>query len=294
MAMLRHRALAAPLLLLGISAVAQAHDTWLLPDTLRTRIGRHVHVGLTSGMGFPADDIAIQPARVVRAEARLAGVTRPLARPRAGKRALYYAWTPRVPGVATLVVALAPRALTMRPDLVREYLDEIDADSAVRAQWQPASPTTPWREVYEKHAKTFVLVEAAPEPSRPRSAPAADSGWREPTGLTLELVPLRDPTRLAVGDTLTLRVLHRGRPLAGFAVAARGETRAGAGHAGAGAASRAAYARSDTAGLVRVPLTSPGRWLLTGTYLRRVHEPSVDWRSDFTTLTLAVSERRMR
>ena len=280
----RHVVLTLVLALPMFAAVANAHDTWLLPSSLRTVVGRRVDFALTSGMAFPADDFAIKPARIAKASVRLGGRTTSLSGATSAPLALRYRWTPAVPGVATIAVALAPKALTLRGALIKEYLEEIDASPALRAQWtEPA--TTPWREVYTKHAKTFVRVDR-----RGRSASGMpglqmpegnDTSWATPAGLGLEIVPERDPTMVVAGDTLPVRVLYQGAPLADFSVGAEME------HAAAHAA-RLVFARTGADGRAMVPLSNPGRVLLKGTQLRRVHEADVDWRSDFTTLTIVV------
>jgi hypothetical protein len=272
------RVLTLAVLLCAVATAAQAHDTWLLPANLRVPVGREVRMGLTSGMAFPADDFAILPARVKRADVRLGGATRSLPAPRSGALALVYRWVPRTPGVATVAVSLAPRALTLRGALIEEYLAEIDASPAIRAEWTGSAP---WREVYTKHAKTFVRVDAATPPADAPDSSGRDTSWAQPCGLDLELIPALDPTRLRAGDSLPVRVLYRGRPLADFAVGAEAES----------GRAPVAFARTDGAGVARVALPVAGRWLLKGTQLRRVHERDVDWRSDFTTLTIAVAPR---
>lgn len=122
---------------LAVSATAaSAHDTWLLPASLRVPAGRPVALSLTSGMAFPADDFAIRPERVRRATVRLGGRSTPLAAPRSQRQALRYRWTPASAGVATLAVELAPRTLELEPDKIEEYFAEIvpEADpTALRA-----------------------------------------------------------------------------------------------------------------------------------------------------------------
>lgn len=262
---------AAVLVLSAVTATAAlAHDTWLLPSSLRVAPGRPVTLDLTSGMAFPADDFAIVPSRVVRADVRLGGASGPLAAPWSAPRALRYTWRPARAGVAAIVVELAPKTLTLAPDKVAEYLDEIDATPAVRAAWSAVPAPRRWRESYTKHAATFVRV----------GDPRGDTSWATPMRLGLEFVPDRDPTALRAGDTLPVRVLQHGRPLAGFAVGAR-----------AADAATSTFARTDSAGRARVVLTAPGRWLLAGTDLRRSAAPGLEWESDFTTVTLAVRPR---
>src|SRR6476661_2992581 len=88
--------------LLCLTGVAAAHETWLLPASMRVRAGETVALSLTSGMAFPADDFAIQPSRVIRAEARLGKRIEQLRKPKLGAMSLQYLWTPKTTGVAAI------------------------------------------------------------------------------------------------------------------------------------------------------------------------------------------------
>ncbi|GAC1657034.1 MAG: hypothetical protein NVS4B3_23260 [Gemmatimonadaceae bacterium] len=255
------------LLLLGITAGAFAHDTWLLPSSLRVPVGRAVTLNLTSGEAFPVDDFAIEPTRVVLAEARLGGVRMPLGKPRRTSLTLRYVWRPTRAGIAALALELAPKSLELSPPLVAEYLNEINAEPGIRAAWDRMPGPKRWRESYVKHAVTYIRV----------GAPRGDTSWKNPLGLALELVPERDPTELHAGDTLQVRVLRHGRPLGGFAVGAQRAS-----------VPTVAFTRTDSEGRARICLPSGGLWLLKGTDLQPASRPGLEWESDFATVTLAV------
>jgi len=259
--------------LLASATLAAAHETWLMPSSMRVAPGRTVELHVTSGMKFPADELPIDPTRVVRAEVRTAGIVERLRAPRATRLALRYRWTPRQQGVATISVALKPRTLELEPKLIEEYLTEIRADSSVRTQWNAVPAPRRWRETYTKYATTFVRV----------GKPGQDAKWDSPTGLDFEIVPQSDPTALSAGDALRIRVLLRGAPLTGFPVGARRE---------GGTAD--AFVTTDQTGLASVPLPKSGRWLLFGTHLKRANEPNLEWRSDFVTMTFAVARASNR
>jgi uncharacterized GH25 family protein len=254
--------------LLASATLAAAHETWLLPSSMRVAIGHTVELHVTSGMKFPANELPIDPTRVVRAEVRTGGNIERLRAPRATRRSLRYLWTPRAAGVATISVALKPRTLELEPKLVEEYLAEIRADSVVRAQWDSIPGPRRWRESYTKYATSFVRV----------GKPGQDSRWNSPSGLDFEIVPENDPTALSAGDALRIRVLLHGAPLAGFPVGARRE----------GGATDA-FVTTDVSGEASVPLPKQGRWLLFGTHLHRTNEPGLEWRSDFVTMTFGVA-----
>ena len=59
--------------LLVAAGLAAAHETWILPASMRVPVNKPVALDLTSGMGFPAEQATIDPKRVVKASARLGG-----------------------------------------------------------------------------------------------------------------------------------------------------------------------------------------------------------------------------
>jgi len=254
--------------LLSSATLAAAHETWLLPSSMRVATGQTVELHITSGMKFPANELPIDPTRVVRAEVRTSGYVERLSKPRATRRSFRYIWTPRQPGVATISVALKPRTLELEPKLIEEYLAEIRADSVVRAQWASIPAPRRWRESYTKNATSFVRVGKSGQ----------DSNWKSPAGLDFEIVPESDPTALSAGDRLPIRVFLNGAPLTGFPVGARRE-----------GGTAAAFVTTDASGRASVPLPKQGRWLLFGTHLRRTNDPGLEWRSDFVTMTFAVA-----
>src|SRR6267378_1904967 len=254
--------------LLASATLATAHETWLLPSSMRVAMGRTVELHITSGMRFPANELPIDPTRVVRAEVRTGGYVERLRKPRATRRSLRYVWTPRQAGVATISVALKPRTLELEPKLIEEYLIEIRADAVIRAQWDSIPAPRRWRESYTKNATSFVRVGKSGQ----------DLNWKSPAGLDFEIVPESDPTALSAGDALPIRVFLHGAPLTGFAVGARRE-----------GGSADAFVTTDASGRASVPLPKQGRWLLFGTHLRRANEPGLEWRSDFVTMTFAVA-----
>ena len=179
-----------------------AHDTWMLPAHAEAKAGDTMRLALTSGMAFPADETAIDGARVARGAVRLAGAEAPLTTQRKSEHALELEAVLAKPGVATLWLELHPRRIELDDEQVVEYLAEIGAEDSVRQRWQTMPAPRKWRELYAKHAKTFVRVGSAGE----------DRSWAQPAGMGLELVPEQDPTTLASGDTLRVRLLRDGAP----------------------------------------------------------------------------------
>ena len=254
-------------LFLLIALPAFAHDTWLQPRRSSVLPGTIAQLDLTSGDKFPTPEFALKPERVATARARLDGKTSDLSAPAPEKKSVEFRVALSNPGVAAIWLSLAPQPIQLKGGEVKHYLDEIDAPAAIRQAWASAKGSRQWREVYSKHAKTFVRV----------GQPKADNSWNQPVGLPLEIVPEKDPTSLRAGDEFPVRVLKNGAPLADFSL---GIVREGS--------SLRSFQKTDAKGHVAFKVGRSGRWLLRGTELRNSTKPATEWESDFTTLTFDV------
>ncbi|MEP6764596.1 MAG: DUF4198 domain-containing protein [Gemmatimonadaceae bacterium] len=248
-------------------SVLSAHDTWLLPSSLRTPVSKKVILSLTSGEAFPVDDFAIDPKRVTRANVRLAGKTTSLAAPVSGKVSLHFAWTPNATGIAAIAIELAPKTLTLTPDKIEEYFADINASTSLRATWDSVPKPKQWRESYTKHAATFVLV----------GEPANDSSWRQPLGMGFEIIPDVNPTTIKVGEVLRVHAVRAGKPVASLEVGFQYEND-----------KHVSFATTNAAGTAQMKMNRAGRWLVNATSLRRTHAKGLEWESDFATMTIAV------
>lgn len=252
---------------LSLATSALAHDTWLIPDQFNLAPKSTVTLDMTSGMEFPKLDAGPKPERVQSAQCRLAGKTFEITNKTAAPNSLQFKAELPDAGVATFWVKLPPRSIELKPEEVKEYLDEVDAPEALRKEWAEMKEQR-WRESYTKHQKTFARV----------GDPASDRSWAEPVGTFLEIVPEKDPTTLKAGDDFPVRVLKDGKPFADFSLNAvsagqpKGETR-----------------KTDADGRVTFRVDAGGRWLLRGTDIRRSKQPETDWESDFVTLTVEVN-----
>ena len=262
-----------PLILLVLSSIGcpvSAHDTWLQPRRTSVLPGTIAQIDLASGDKFATLDAAIKPDRISTARARLSGKTVDVQPGSPEKKSLELRVPLSDPGIATIWLSLAPKSIELNRKEVHHYLEEIDAPTLLTQAWYAGKASKPWREIYAKHAKTFVAVGRG-------SRTKADRSWSEPVGMPLEIVPEKDPTMLRAGDEFPVRVLRNGAPLADFSL---GIVREGK--------TNRAFVKTDVAGRAVFKLARAGKWLLRGTELRSSNKPGVDWESDFTTLSFEV------
>jgi uncharacterized GH25 family protein len=263
----KSRFLIAALIYGGFAASAVGHDTWLIADQTKTTPNTMITLDLTSGMAFPALDVAPKRERVGNASCRLAGRIFEISDISAGEKSLQFKTKLLAEGIATFWIKLPQRTIELKPEQVKEYLDEVSAPDALRQEWNKMKEPRRWRESYTKHPKTFVRV----------GNPASDQSWNEPVGMFLEVIPEKNPTALRARDDFPVRVLKNGKPFADFALNAvsagetKGQTR-----------------KTDADGHVSFPMSKAGRWLLRGTDIRKSDRPNIDFESDFATLTVEV------
>jgi len=262
--MKRHRSLLAVATTLVMALAVSAHDTWLVPRVPTVQPGVDTSLVLTSGMSFPKIDTSINPDRVDVARCRLNDKVEELSERTTQPHALSLGVKFKDSGIATCWAELKPRQLELTPSQVEEYFKEIDATPAVRQAWGVMTGPKRWREVYVKHAKTFIAAGSK-----------KDNSWSEPVGMSLEIVPESDPTSLRASDDLVVRVVKDGRPFKDFRVGIVFEGN-----------KDISFQTTDDNGRAKFRLERAGKYLLRATDLRQSTKPDLEWESDFTTLTI--------
>jgi len=206
-AVLRYWAL---FLALTCSTPAWAHDFWLQP--LRYKIAPGAADPMTIQVGHAqfrtrwSGDLE----RVVQFEAIGPGDRsdlRTALKPNPERDAVL---TFASPGVQMLVFQSNHAKSNLPSIRFNDYLKAEGLTPALDLRARTKTMDSPGREIYSRCAKALIAV-GAPNPQTQRQV-------TKPVGLPLEIVPLRDPYDLGVGQQLPVQVLYQGRPLPGATV----------------------------------------------------------------------------
>ena len=285
---------ASALLLLGTAGVLAAHDFWIVPDAFQIAAGGTLELRGQTSTRFPTSTSPVSPERV--AEARLVGASSDerLTDLSIHGKSLLIRHRPRVSGQYIVAVGLASRSARTTPERLQRYIAlEGAPELAERYHHEGAYPKTDSvTQLSAKFAKTFVQVGR-------RGAPA----FARTVGHLLELVPTTDPARLRVGDTLVIRLLYRGQPVAGA------HLRAGASPPGVtatteptpgsvpdstsgGREGKDISAVTDPGGVARLPLGEAGLWNVRTLHAAPAPGASGDqWEVYFATAVFSVASR---
>ena len=263
-----------------LPAAAQAHDTWFqaLPAS-----GGAPLLALGTGSRFPVQESGIGVEYLARqgctvqapgtgANAPKRRSVQPVIQPMKPLRNMANALVLRGPAQAqSCWVQLVPLEIELQPDNVLIYLQEVQADAALRAAWALIQQRgLPWKERYTKHARIDLRGNAA-EPLRTDMSTGTGPGM----GSDMDM----DIVRAAAADgAFSFRVIRDGLPLPGLAVEFVSDK-----------LPLGIWRRSDEQGLVSLPTLPPGRWLVRAIDLRLSTVRPDEWESRFVSLAFDVS-----
>jgi uncharacterized GH25 family protein len=246
-----------------------AHDLWLIPPEAPVS-GKPAVVRVNSGDRFPESEHAPDPANFARL--RLInpdgndGQLKPC-----GTKELsgLTSFTPETPGIYRIGVETKPKLIQLNADKFNEYLVSDGLPHIYRLRFAEKTLDQPAKERYSKSPKALVRVgDGKGDPCREM-------------GLPLEIVPLRDPFSRKVGDTLPIRVLFRGKPLA--------EANLGWDRPGRGERPRGTV-RTDDKGEASIPIVQTGLMTIRLTHMTRPKNVDYEWESFWTSLTFRLPE----
>jgi len=173
------------------------------------------------------------------------------------------------PGTYVIGASLSPRQIALSGEEFNSYLKEDGIPDVLNARTLNGELGTAVRERYQKHVKAVLQV------GETRTAAFATV-----FGYPAEIVPLTNPYAIRVGDTLAVRTLLDGTPVANQLVLAGGERE--------GQKIDETWDRSDSAGVVHFRLTSAGKWYIKFIHMVPVTGDSVNYESKWATLTFQV------
>ncbi len=268
--------LLAPAVLLmafGWSVPAAAHDFWLEPLRFSLPVGASTPLTLQVGHGPFRQRSAIPLDRIVRfrsigpswhdmdrkGDLRLGGPDRD------GELGF------TEPGAHIVVLETDNRAQSRLPAIrYNDYLKVEGLTPALQQREQSHTADADGRESYSRQAKALIQV----GPPSTKSQPQVTT----PVGLTLEIVPERNPYALPFPETLPVRVIYEGHPLRGALVKLTNLEHD---------AAPLEMQVTDSAGRAVFKTPRSGSWLLNVIWTKPVtNVPTIDFDTTFSSLSL--------
>jgi hypothetical protein len=261
--MRRIQSLGLLLLLLCAAGSVQAHDTWVQSLPLRPLPAQPLLLELSAGHGL--QPLSAPKKRRLRSLGLIGRPRQPVAWVRLRNR-VRVRFGLAAPGLSCAVLTTDLIEIEIPSAGVDAYLAEVQPAAAVLQAWQAQrARAQPWRERYAKDAKAYFRVGAGGLP------------WKKvrALGQTLEIVALRDPTRLRLRSSLRVELRQHGQPVPDAALRLfdrKGER----------------LLRTDAAGRATLALRCRGRQLIATTLLQPPAHVGAAWSSRFATLSFSL------
>lgn len=267
----------------ALAADAAAHDFWIIPSAFEVPPGGTLEALGQTSTRFPSSVSAVATARV--ADARLVGPTGSTRITDLGQRdkSLVLRQRPSAPAQYLIAVALVPSPVRSPAAAFQHWLGlegapgeaaRLEALGAFRGADSVTRRTL-------KYAKTIAQVGSG----GPRM-------FAQAAGQPLEFILGSDPASLRVGDTVPVRMVFNGRPVA-------------AGEAHAGAADwpiapgaevpepQDVHLRADQQGVLRLTVTRGGVWNVRGIHVAPgASGASREWDVHWATLVFQIGDGR--
>lgn len=249
--------------LLLFALPAAAHDLYLVVDGNKVcaRVGEHFPVSMNA---MPANRVHVFAARSSDKTAKkLTGTVEESAK---------QLCAPLPANTALVEMTVNPMFIRLAAKDFNGYITGEGFQAVIAARQQKGETEGEGRELYSRYTKLLL----------PGGKDATEA-----VGHVLEIVAEKSPDQVKAGESLPVRVMFRGKPLAGVRVSA---VYAGAkleGH------SYPVNAETDKDGRALLKIDRAGLW-----YARLIHmvpaenDPDVDWRSFFTTMTFEVPKQK--
>jgi uncharacterized GH25 family protein len=260
------------LLLLGVCLAqsAIAHDFWVQPGVFVVPPQTIVPLTIQVGHGPARQRWAVNVDRVLRFDDVTANAVidrRAELHPDSGAQDAQL----NLATLGTHVIVLETNhAVSDLPSIrFNAYIADEGLSPAIDARSRSGSSDADGREIYSRRAKALIQVGAAGAAPQPQVT--------RPMGLTLEIVPQKNPYLLAPNEALPVQVIYEGKPLAGALVKLTNldfDFKPLEMH------------RTDAAGRASFNVPHQGKWLLNVIWTKPIKgNPDADFDTTFSSLT---------
>lgn len=178
------------------------------------------------------------------------------------------------PGTYVVGVSTASKIIELSADDFDSYLKHDGIEDVLKARQAAKVARTPVRERYSKHVRTVIQVGATQTNDAAR-----------PLGYPAEILLLKNPAAVKVGDTLSFRALLKGKPMAGQLVYASFDGFHG--HDTQGGHINAVKLRTDAGGNGAFKVSKAGKRYITLINMQKA-TGDADYESNWSTVTFQV------
>lgn len=262
----------------ALGGTAAAHDFWLQPRSWQARPGVPMPISFEVGHGDARERWAADGDKLAGlSDVSRRGVTNLRSLFREGGQQPHLTRTFREPGLHIVTMRSGDSVSDLPGIRFNEYLALEGLTPAITARARSGRNKANGREFYSRRAKALIQVG--------RPLPSDNALATRPVGMTLEIVPLRNPYALGGDHRLPVQILFEGRPLPGALVKLTLLE---------SDAQPIKTVRSDARGRATFIIPQSGSWLVNVIWTKAITNRDADFQTTFSSLTFGYPVRRAR
>jgi len=266
------RALSLILLAAGSFQATWAHDCFLFANPFRAKAGSTTKIAIHIHDQFPGQHAKWARSRILRFEHHVGSEKSDAIETKPAPDSSGVLLRLEKSGVHLFALDWASRLIEIKAADFTKYLKSEGLDQIVDARTERGDAEKAGRERYSRYIKTLV-----------HAGDGDDAAVSAVLGQTIELVPVDNPYKKKVGGTVRFRLLFRGTPLPNALIAATYDGHSRTAH------KYAFSARTDADGVVSIPLSQKGAWLVRTVHMLPAQgEKEFDWESWWASVTFDV------
>lgn len=248
-----------------------SHDLFLKLDSYFVRVNDKVKISILNGSFLASEgavafsrltDVSVVSPNGVRAHPLESDIT-------SDSATSYLNLTPIEAGTFVVGLSTMPREIDLKAKDFNDYLTEDGIPDTLAERKNKNELGRDVRERYSKNVKTIF-----------QAGDRQTENFQTVLGYAVEIVPRANPYKVRPGSNIAFLCLKDGKPLANQLVMS--------GREADGKVLAERNVRSNKDGIVRIRLTTGGKWYVRFINMTRLDDPNINYESKWATLTFEI------
>lgn len=257
-------------LLLLIATSLFAHEFWLMPSKFRLNLGETFNLQLFVGEDFMGDVWANRKKRLLKLMHHSNASQKDLTALALKSDSLPISLKFDTEGTHLLSMESKNSFIALDAEKFNDYLIEDGIENIYELRKKNGEMNKPSKELYRRCAKTLIQV-----------GNKYSETYQKNTQMPLEIIPLKNPYQMQVGDEITFKVLFKNQPLSNKMIVAWHKTDT--------EKTTHEKLKTDANGILKMKLEKSGYWMISTVHMIEVkNNPDANYQSFWGNLTFSL------
>ena len=250
--------------LLALFVLLSSNDFWLQPNKYIYDRGEEINIRFLVGENFEGENWQGDSSRINNLMFYYGGVKDIISRDLFAKKGDSFQLKQYDEGTSMVTYNSKNSFITLNAKDFNKYLEENGLTNAIEYRKQHNETDSSGYEFYQRSIKTIFQV-----------GNVKDETYKRATSLPLDIIPLSNPYKISNSDSLTVKIIFKGGPLANTIITVWNRR---------GNETLKWTVISDKRGLIKFPVSTKGEWMVSCVKMVRIYDPptnpiAIGWQS---------------